>query len=448
MLFGRSIRARMTTAAVVVFGAVVLLGVLTISLTYPVRAREDLAEQAADASRHLALAIGERRLSGPIPSRNGVFIFQVVDSSGQVLAANTGLAGRPPLTRARPTGGGSQVQTRVCRPGGCMIVVGTSNPTSAYGSVVAYAAMREPFLLRSPFLPLVLSAFGAALVALMGWGAWYGVGRVLAPVERIRTGLERISAHDLGRRVDVPDTEDEVAELAATVNATLERLEDAVDRHRRFVSDASHELRTPITGLMVRLEAGLADLEESEWRAAIKDAQRLSDIVHDLLLMARLDAGVQPEHERIELGRLVEEEIARRPCRLPLTTDVERGIFVRGNRLRLARLLTNLLSNADRYGDSRIWVSVRGWADQAVVEVLDDGPGVPAEMRERVFERFTRLDHTRSRDTGGTGLGLPIARDIAKAHGGTLEIGDGPGCRMILSLPQGLPHSAPGAKKL
>ncbi|MET7327696.1 HAMP domain-containing sensor histidine kinase [Nonomuraea sp. NPDC005650] len=448
MLFGRSIRARMTMAAEVVFGTVVLLGVLAISLTYPVRAREDLAEQAADASRHLAIAIGEHRFSGPIPPRQGVYIFQIVNSGGKVLAATNGLVGRPPITRDWPTGGDSQVQTRVCQRGPCMIVVGTSNPTSAYGSVVAYAAVREPFLLSSPFLPLVLSAFGAALVALMGWGAWYGVGRVLAPVEQIRTGLERISAHDLGRRVDVPDTEDEVAELAATVNATLERLEDAVDRHRRFVSDASHELRTPLTGLMVRLEAGLTDLDEKEWRAAIRDAQRLSDIVHDLLLMARLDAGVQPQQERIELGRLVEEEIARRSCRLPLTTDVEPGLFVRGNRLRLARLLMNLLSNADRYGQSRVWVSVRAWKDQAVVEVLDDGPGIPAEMRERVFERFTRLDHTRSRDTGGTGLGLPIARDIAKAHGGTLEIGDGPGCRMILSLPQALPYSAPGAKQL
>jgi signal transduction histidine kinase len=104
--------------------------------------------------------------------------------------------------------------------------------------------------------------------------------------------------------------------------------------------------------------------------------------------------------------------------------------------LRLGRLLTNLLSNADRYGDSRVRVSVRGCADQAVVEVVDDGPGIPEEMRERVFERFTRLEHSRSRDTGGSGLGLPIARDIARAHGGTLEAADGPGARLILRLPR------------
>ncbi|WP_433430977.1 sensor histidine kinase [Nonomuraea sp. CA-141351] len=437
MVFGRSIRARMTIATVVVFGAIVFAGVLAILLTYPVKARSDLVDQAGDASRHLAMVIGRQRFTGPIPPRNGVFIMQVVDRGGHVVAANTTLAGRPPITRARPTGVDSQVQDRVCLPGGCMVVVGTSNPASVYGPAVAYAALREPFLLRSPFLPLLLSGSAAVLVALMGWGAWYGVGRVLAPVERIRSGLERISAQDLSRRIDVPGTRDEVAELAATVNDTLARLEDAAERNRRFVSDASHELRSPITGLMVRLEEGLANLDEANWRAALKDVQRLSDIVHDLLLMARLDAGSEAAKERIDLGRLVEEEIARRPCRLPLAVDAEPGLFVRGNRLRLARVLTNLLSNADHYGDSRVWVSARGQADQVVVEVLDDGPGIPVEMRERVFERFTRLDQARARDSGGTGLGLPIARDIARAHGGTLEVGDGgPHTRMVLRLPR------------
>ncbi|MEV1177111.1 ATP-binding protein [Nonomuraea sp. NPDC049784] len=437
MVFGLSIRARMTIATVVVFGAIVFAGVLAILLTYPVMARSDLVDQAGDASRHLSTAIGRQRFTGPIPPRQGVFIMQVVDRGGHVVAANATLAGRPPITRARPTGGDSRVEDRVCLPDGCMVVVGTSNPASVYGPAVAYAALREPFLLRSPFLPLLLSGSAVVLVALMGWGAWYGVGRVLAPVERIRSGLERISAQDLSRRIDVPGTRDEVAELAATVNDTLARLEDAAERNRRFVSDASHELRSPITGLMVRLEGGLANPDEADWRAALKDVQRLSDIVHDLLLMARLDAGAEAAKERIDLGRLVEEEIVRRPCRLPLTMDVERGLFVRGNRLRLARVLTNLLSNADQYGDSRVWVSARGQADQVVVEVLDDGPGIPVEMRERVFERFTRLDQARVRDSGGTGLGLPIARDIARAHGGTLEVGDGgPHTRMVLRLPR------------
>ncbi|MEV0233110.1 ATP-binding protein [Nonomuraea sp. NPDC050786] len=437
MVFGRSIRARMTIATVVVFGAVLAAQVLAISLTYPVRARADLVDQADEASRYLAGFVGEHRFTGPIPPRKGVITMQVVDRGGHVLAANAALAGRPPLTRAWPAGHDMRVQDRVCPPGGCMVVVGTRNSASVYGTVVAYAAMREPFLLRSPFLPVLLSGSAAVIVALLGWGAWYGTGRVLAPVERIRSGLERISGQDLSRRVDVPGTRDEIAQLAATVNDTLARLEDAVERNRRFVSDASHELRSPITGLMVRLEAGVKYPDAADWQAAYDDARRLSDIVHDLLLMARLDAGAETAKERLDMGALVEEEVARRYSRLPLTMDVEPELFVRGNRLRLGRVLTNLLANADRYGDTRVWVSARGEADQVVVEVRDDGPGIPVEMRERVFERFTRLDRTRSRDSGGSGLGLPIARDIARAHGGTLEVGDGGAqTRLILRLPR------------
>ncbi|WP_160150217.1 sensor histidine kinase [Nonomuraea solani] len=425
----------MTIATVMVFGVAVFAGVAAITMTYPVRARSDLIAQADAASRRLTTMVDTRRFTGPIPPNDGVQMQQIVDSHGRVVASSAGLAGHPPLTRARPSGGDSRVSDRVCLPRGCLIVVGTSNRSTAYGPVVAYAAVREPFLLRSSFLPMLLFGFSGVLVALLAWGAWYGVGRVLAPVERIRYGLERISAVDLSLRIDVPRTRDEVAELATTVNDTLARLEDAVARHRRFVSDASHELRTPITALMVRLEAGLEERSEADWRAALDDVRRLSDIVQDLLLMARLDAGVTPVTERIELGRLVADEITRRSWRLPVTMEIEPGVHVSGNRLRLARLFTNLLSNADRYGDRGVRVCVRRMGDEAVLEVADDGPGIPEEMREQVFERFRRLDHTRSRDTGGSGLGLPIARDIARGHGGSLEVGDGPGARLILRLP-------------
>ncbi|MGR6916473.1 sensor histidine kinase [[Actinomadura] parvosata] len=436
MMHGRSIRARMTIATVVSFGVLILAGVTLISVMYPMLVRSDLVDQADEASRRITTVIDDRRYEGPIPPQENVSMLQVVDARGRVVASSAAVAGRPPLTSARPGGGDPRVSDRVCQGHGCMVVVGTSNHISAYGPVVVYAAVREPVLLRSSFLPLVLYGSAAALLALMGWAAWYGVGHVLAPVEHIRQGLERISAEDLTRRVEVPPTGDEVAELAVTVNDTLGRLEDAVERHRRFVSDASHELRTPIAGLLVRLESGIEERTEADWRAAMDDAQRLSDIVGDLLLMARLDAGVEIGSDRFELGRLVEEEAARRPGRLPVTLDVQPEVYVRGSRLRLARLVANLLSNADRYGDTRVWVSVAARGDEAVVEVADDGPGIPQEMRERVFERFTRLDRTRSRDTGGSGLGLPIARDIARAHGGDLRIEDGPRTRLVLRLPR------------
>ncbi|GAA2838193.1 sensor histidine kinase [Nonomuraea rubra] len=436
MVHGRSIRARVTIATVVSFGILIMSGVTVISLAYPRWARAALVEQADEASRRITTIVDTHRFTGRIPPQAGVGLLQVVDDEGRVVAASAGLAGQPPITSARPSGGDSRVSDRVCRPEGCMVVVGTSNRATVYGPIVAYAAVREPFLLDATFMPAVLYGSAAALLALMGWAAWYGVGQVLAPVERIRRGLERISAEDLSRRVEVPASQDEVAELAVTVNDTLGRLEDAVERHRRFVSDASHELRTPIAGLLVRLEAGLDERSDADWRAAMADAQRLSDIVGDLLLMARLDAGAEIAGERVDLGRLVEEEVARRPARLPVTVRAEPGVFVRCSPLRLARVLTNLLSNADRYGDSAVWVTVRGSGDEAVLEVADDGPGIPEEMREQVFERFTRLDRTRSRDTGGSGLGLPIARDIVRAHGGELRIEDGPETRLVVRLPR------------
>ncbi|MEU4722868.1 HAMP domain-containing sensor histidine kinase [Nonomuraea dietziae] len=295
-------------------------------------------------------------------------------------------------------------------------------------------------LIDVPLLAAILGAAALVLLALTGWAAWIGVGRVLAPVERIRAGLEQISATDLGDRMPVPDTGDEVARLAITVNDTLGRLEDAVERQRRFVSDASHELRTPLTAMLVRLEACAARPDPEECartlEEALGDARRLSAIVQDLLLMARLDAGTRPTEELLDLGKLVVDEMDRRPFRLPFTTCVEPRLMVRGNRLRLDRLLTSLLSNADRHGCGAVHVTVSRCGDEGVVEVYDDGPGIPEDQREAVFQRFTRLDTARSRDHGGTGLGLPIARDIATAHGGTLRVGDSAkGARLVLRLP-------------
>ncbi|MFE3449466.1 sensor histidine kinase [Nonomuraea sp. NPDC059194] len=436
----RSIRARMTAATVVGFGVILLIGVVTLCLTVPGWVHDQLVNRAAQASRHLTLLVDDQPVRGPIPPQHGVSLLQVVDARGRVVAAGAALEGRPPLTTVRPDGGDPRVQTRVCGTGGdgCLIVVGTANRTTPYGPVIAYAAVGESILMNVPLLAAVLSLVSAVLTALLGWATWIGVGRVLAPVERIRSGLEQISATELSDRMPVPDTGDEVAGLAITVNDTLARLEDAVDRHRRFVSDASHELRTPLTAMMVRLE-GRSEGEDCEliMGEVLGDAQRLSAIVQDLLLMARLDAGVRAPYELLDLGKLVADEVGRRPSRLPFTTSIEPGLMVRGNRLRLDRLLTNLLSNADRYGENAVHVTVARDGPDAVVEVADDGPGIPADQREAVFRRFTRLDTARSRDIGGTGLGLPIARDIATAHGGTLQVADSRdrGARLVLRLP-------------
>ncbi|WP_336214038.1 sensor histidine kinase [Nonomuraea sp. LPB2021202275-12-8] len=263
-----------------------------------------------------------------------------------------------------------------------------------------------------------------ALLVLVAAMTWFSVGRALAPVAAIRSKLAHITARDLHERVPVPRSRDEIAALATTVNGTLDRLETSVETHKRFVADAAHELRSPIATLRARLELA----EPSELTAeALADVERLQALAADLLLLARLDAGEPPRTTDVDLGQVALEEslrINRRP-ELDLDFDIEPDVVVRGSRGHLDRLVTNLVDNAVRHAATRVLVRVRRDGDRAVLRVHDDGPRIPAEQREAVFDRFTRLDEARARDAGGAGLGLPIAKDIALLHGGALAAEDG-----------------------
>ncbi|MET7693462.1 HAMP domain-containing sensor histidine kinase [Streptomyces sp. NPDC005483] len=250
---------------------------------------------------------------------------------------------------------------------------------------------------------------------------WLVTRRALRPVEGIRAEMAAITAsEDLARRVPVPDTHDEVARLARTTNETLAALETSVERQRRFVADASHELRSPIASLRTQLEVAAAHPELLDLEGAVEDTVRLQHLAADLLLLARLDAGERPQNTRFDLAGVVREQAAGRTG---VTVDAE-GVEVAGSRGQVERLLANLLDNAQRHARSRVAVAVRQAGRQAVVEVADDGTGVPVGDRERIFERFVRLDEARARDDGGAGLGLAIARDVAVRHGGTLTVRD------------------------
>ncbi|MFJ6809403.1 ATP-binding protein [Streptomyces anulatus] len=264
------------------------------------------------------------------------------------------------------------------------------------------------------------------LLVVVAGVTWLVTRRALRPVEGIRRELAAITAsEDLARRVPEPGSRDEIAALARTTNETLTVLEASVERQRRFVADASHELRSPIASLRTQLEVAEAHPELLDLPGAVADTVRLQVLAADLLLLARLDAGEKPGSATVELGALVREEVSQRTGdRIAVRVEVPQGgaFEVNGSRGQLSRVIGNLLDNAQRHAEGSVAVSVAADGRGVRVEVRDDGAGVPEDERERIFERFVRLDDARSRDDGGAGLGLAIARDVASRHGGTLTV--------------------------
>ncbi|MEU6484327.1 HAMP domain-containing sensor histidine kinase [Streptomyces sp. NPDC046887] len=284
----------------------------------------------------------------------------------------------------------------------------------------------------------MLAALPALLLVVAGT-TWLVTRRALAPVEGIRREMAAVTASaDLSRRVPEPGTHDEVARLARTTNETLAALEASVERQRRFVADASHELRSPIASLRTQLEVGAAHPALLDLPGAVEDTVRLQGLAADLLLLARLDAGERPGQARVHLAALVRAEVAQRSGdRVPVRVAAEGEAEVSGSRAQLVRVLGNLLDNAQRHAEGEVAVEVRRDGGEVLLAVADDGAGVPEGERERIFERFVRLDDARSRDEGGAGLGLAIARDVAARHGGTLRAARSPsgGARFELRLP-------------
>ncbi|KJL43782.1 sensor histidine kinase [Microbacterium trichothecenolyticum] len=265
-----------------------------------------------------------------------------------------------------------------------------------------------------------------ATTALLGVVIWLLVGRVLRPVERIRARVAEISASNLDQRVPEPATRDEIARLAHTMNSMLTRLEATAARQRRFVSDASHELRSPLTRIRAALEIDLAHPETADLRAthrgALNDAAQLQSLIDDLLLLARLDESVPSRTSApVDLDDIVLEEVQNHGL-TDLTIDASRvsAAQVIGDAGQLTRVVRNLLDNALQYGRSRVVIELAEDDETAVLRVSDDGPGVPPGMQERIFERFARADDARASTTGGAGLGLAIARELVALHGGSL----------------------------
>nr|WP_062335575.1 HAMP domain-containing sensor histidine kinase [Herbidospora sakaeratensis] len=297
---------------------------------------------------------------------------------------------------------------------------------------------------RGHDLELLLIGSGLVLTAGAGVGTWWAVGRALRPIRAIRGDIDKITESDLGRRLPVPPGADEFAELVRAANLTFARLEEAVARQRGFAALASHELRNPLAGLRAELEDAIDHPEDTDprrsLRAALASVDRLETIVTDLLAQSSVDAAdTAVPNELVDLTELLVQETARvnrSGHGVPVRLYVEGHMWICGSRVQLIRGLTNLLGNARRHAATSVRLSLTTVGDQAAVAVTDDGPGIPPADRQRVFERFVRLDDARRLDAGGSGLGLTITRDIAHRHGGKLTLEDSvAGARFVLWLP-------------
>jgi signal transduction histidine kinase len=294
-----------------------------------------------------------------------------------------------------------------------------------------------------------------AVVALVAAVAWALVGRALRPVDAMRAEVDEISGSTMHRRVPEPATDDEIGRLARTMNAMLSRLDATATRQRQFVSDASHELRSPVAAIRTSLEVARRSPGRANWPAvadtALAEESRLEALLDDLLLLAAQDeyGATAIDPEPVNLTALATAE-ARRPRRVPVeivhwpADGKPLEIAAAGDQL--AHALSNLVDNAARYATSIVRITLSCHENTVHIIVDDDGFGIPPADRERVFERFTRLDDSRARPQGGSGLGLAVVRAILSRHGGQIRIEDGPlgGARFVAEFPAGpKPSAAP-----
>ncbi len=323
------------------------------------------------------------------------------------------------------------------QPGGAALIEDTEGPL-IITSIREFETLVNKRTLKN-LKDFSFAALGTLFVASLGVG-WVISGRVLAPIDRITSVASEIEATDLARRIRLEGPHDELKRLADTFDRMLERLDDAFSMQRRFVADASHELRNPLAVIRANLDVALSDPRagEEELRQAAEVArravERMTRLVDDLLALARLESP-HLSWERFDLSgvadEVLQEEAPRaREMGIALAVGPRDAALVSGDRDAVKRALSNLLDNALRYSPGGTSVAVAcgttpdGWAWLAV---KDQGPGVPREHQERIFERFYRIDRSRSRAMGGSGLGLAIVRQIAEAHGGRAGVSSEPG---------------------
>ena len=429
-----TVRARITALATLLVLVVLVLTGVGLVVQQRRLLTEAIDESLAQSAEQLATQGEGTVLTGP--GDDDAFA-QVIREPEEVVASSANVEGMEPLVPTYPPRRQTvddlpheegAFRVRVDQSVGLVTIVGV--PTDDIDESISA-------LIRSLLVAVPL------VVALLAVVLWWLVGRTLRPVEAIRAEVAAIGGRDLHRRVPVPRGDDEVARLAHTMNDMLERVDEAAQRQQRFVGDASHELRSPLTRIRTELEVDLAHPDEADLLAThasvLEETVGLQRLADDLLLVARADEGDTGEEPRAAVD--LDDIVLRVARRLRADDRVQVDLSgvgagrVEGDREGLARLVGNLADNAVRHASSTVHLSLGERGGHVVLIVEDDGPGVPEGEQERIFERFARIDGAR-RAGGGTGLGLAIARDIAERHGGTLELDAlADGARFVLTLP-------------
>jgi len=377
---------------------------------------------------------------------SSVVAVQVIDPSGHVVASSADLVGEGPLAAAHawggapgsftlpgsPLGNGDPFRLRralVQRSNGTWTVLAGQSIGSVVGTIHDFTF---GLLVADLAMTLIVGLLIAALTR-----------RALRPVEKIRARVEAIATSATHQRVPEPGTQDEIGHLARTMNEMLTRLEGAEQRQRRFIADASHELKSPLSAATTELTVATAHSNTADWpdvaRTVLGDIEHLRSLVEDLLVLARFEeAPASVASAEVDLDELVRDEVAR----LNRISDVNidwRGLSggrIHGDRDALRRLVRNLLDNALAHARSLVRVQVETLRDAVELEVADDGAGIDPADRELIFERFARLDTGRSRQLGGSGLGLSIVAAVAAAHHATIAVADlHPGTSFMVTFP-------------
>jgi signal transduction histidine kinase len=466
-----SLRTRLTLLGVGVLTVGLAVAAVLVVLALGVTLQRSVDAEATRTGEDVARLVEAGQLPHPLPVA-GEQRVQVVTAEHQVLAASDGIDRLTPFLR--------RDEVAEVRAGERLLVGGDRIGVSGQLRVAGVPVGDSTVLVAKPLADLrqswlavrnILVVGFPLLVAVLALVTWRVVGATLRPVEALRAGAAEITATGRGRHgqpasLPVPESHDEIHRLAVTLNDMLDRLAAARARQRAFVADAAHELRSPLTNMRTQLEVAQHLGERTDWPQVatdlLTDTRRLARLVDDLLLLARVDDARVGDRaaESVELGGLLravaqrypeavasERSSAEKPLRLAsvaegsvavgIAVSVAEGppVWTEGEPESLRRVVTNLVDNAVRHTRTRVVLAAVPEGRHALVTVTDDGPGIPVADRERVFDRFTRLDNARARDAGGAGLGLAIVRELVRRHGGTVHLADAdPGLRVEVRL--------------